>query len=125
MADAIEGRAIADERLDGHGVEMLDDLTGHQAENGLFTLEMIEKGRRCDIRSLSDFVDGRFVEALLGEKFAGCGVDPRSDFELASLAAAERGGGIVGVCEGEGGVVMGRSVLSRSGPGVTWMILLE
>ena len=72
-----------------HCVQIFEDLAGHQAEQGLLALEMIEEGGGCDVREFRDLVDGRRLETLLGEEVAGDGENALADFALAAFAAAE------------------------------------
>ena len=88
-AQLVDARARAFEVLRRHRVQRLEDLAGHQAEQRLLALEVIEEGRGHDVRGARDLVDGRRFEALLGEELAGDREDPRADLELAPLAAAD------------------------------------
>ena len=77
-------------------MQRLEDLPGHQAEQGVLAAEVIEEGRLRHVRAVGDLVHGGRLEALLREELPGRVEDPSPDLELAALAAAERGGGMQG-----------------------------
>ena len=71
-------------------MEVVNDLAGHQSNQRLFSLEVIEEGCRSDIRDRGDLVDGRGVEPVFREKLTCRGVYLRANLKLAALAAADR-----------------------------------